>query len=595
MLRHIGGGVAPRAGRHAILTLVSLSAAPVLAQAVPPSVSVPTSQEIRRDAIEAPAPPRVSVNTNDSLTTGPCPEALKSSQAALDIARVDVTDANGAPLPEALASALQAAFVGKIGQRRIDAVCELRDIADQVLRERRYVAVTRVPEQTIVDGVLKLQVTTTRITELRVRGEVRHSSRRVQALLDELSKLSPLNERDAERILLAAFDIPGTTITLDLRRTGRTGEVIGEIAIEQQRFALFGSVNNYGSTQIGRVGGQLRAEYYGLTGLADRTVFSLFATSDFKEQKVAQIGHDFLPGLGSLRLGGNFTYAWTRPTLTGGAGLDLRSEAFVATIDARYPALRRLGATIDLAAGFDVIEQRTRSSNIPINIDKLRVFFARASGSIAERAPNNLAPAWALGGAVELRKGTGLFDASQTGASNGGAIPTRFEGDPQAFVARGEVSGTGRLRFGPQDHYAVSLTVTGRGQWADHPLLAFEEMAIGNLTIGRGYDPGANSADRAFGGTAELAIGKPRVFDARDKALEMFGFYDIVRIYNLDTGATENARSLASVGGGLRFTFGGLGRLEATYAHPLDKALSFDSKRAPARLLLTLTMKLLPW
>ena len=42
------------------------------------------------------------------------------------------------------------------------------------------------------------------------------------------------------------------------------------------------------------------------------------------------------------------------------------------------------------------------------------------------------------------------------------------------------------------------------GQWTDDPLLNFDEYSIGNLSIGRGYDPGANSGDRAIGFAGEI-------------------------------------------------------------------------------------------
>jgi len=131
-----------------------------------------------------------------------------------------------------------------------------------------------------------------------------------------------------------------------------------------------------------------------------------------------------------------------------------------------------------------------------------------------------------------------------------------------------------------------------RGQWSNRPLLNFDEFAVGNLTIGRGYDPGANSGDRAIGGTIEL---RAKVLRSPKARVEMFGFYDAVRIWNLDSNSTENNRALRSYGGGMRLTLPGIALLEVTYAHPQDKALSFDKAPPPNRLLISLTMQLVPF
>jgi hemolysin activation/secretion protein len=74
--------------------------------------------------------------------------------------------------------------------------------------------------------------------------------------------------------------------------------------------------------------------------------------------------------------------------------------------------------------------------------------------------------------------------------------------------------------------------------------------------------------------------------------VELFGFYDVVRIENLDFGTPDPKRTLESVGGGLRFRLRDGLRAEFTYAKPLDKALFTDPARPPERLLFSITTKL---
>ncbi len=560
-----------------------------------------SAEEIRR-APTTPVVPqsKVTIVTRNALAKGPCPSALVESPLTVPLTTVAFTAAGGAPLAPEVAAVLTGVGRGVAGTTQpIRVVCDVRDEANARLTAAGYVAAVRVPEQTIGAGKLTLEVVTAHIVELRVRGEAGRSRRRIEGLLGRLKALDPLNNRDAERILLLAGDVPGISVTLELSPApnGAPGDVIGDVTVERIPGTLLFNVQNYGSQQIGRYAGLARAELYGLTGLGDRTFVSAFSTSDFKEQYVLQVGHDFLLTNGGLRFGGEFTYAWTRPSLQQfGGSVDLRSRALLATVQATQPLIRSLGTNLTAGIGFDLINQRVKTGNVPINLDKLRVVFARINGDIVERSTNGLAPRYRFGAGFEVRKGTSLFDATKRGgAGQTGGFPTRFEGDPQAFELRGNVSTELRARFGPASPYAVTAAVEARGQYSNHPLLAFEELSIGNLTIGRGYDPGATSGDRVVGGSFELRAGKPQALSRRDFSYEAVAFYDAVRLWNLDTGSTENNRQLRSVGGGARVSWGDHARLEVIYAHPMDRAQSFDLERAPNRVLFSLVVRALPW
>ena len=565
-----------------------------------PSSVTGTAQEIRREPTTPVAPPsNVTVITRGALQRGPCPAALVESPLTVPLTSVTFTGTGGAPLAPELASLLKGIGRALIGTTQpIRMVCEVRDQANATLAAAGYVAAVRVPEQTVESGKLILEVVTARIVELRVRGEAGRSRRRIEGLLGRLKALDPLNQRSAERVLLLAGDIPGIAVTLELSpaTNGAPGEVIGDVTVERIPGTLLFNVQDYGSKQIGRYAGLARAELYGLTGLGDRTFVSLFSTSDFKEQRVVQVGHDFLLTNGGLRFGGEFTYAWTKPSLEQfGGSIDLRSEALLATVQATQPVVRNLGKNLNAAIGFDLINQRVKTGAVPINLDKLRVVFARLNGDIVDRVTNGLAPKYHFGLGIELRKGTGLLDATKRGGGGAGGFPTRFEGDPQAFELRGNFSTELRKRFGPLSPYAVTAAAEVRGQWANHPLLAFEELSVGNLTIGRGYDPGATSGDRLVGGIFEIRAGKPQALSRTDFAYEAIAFYDAVRLWNLDTGSVENNRQLRSVGGGARVSWGDHARLEIVYAHPMDRAQSFDDKKASNRLLVSLVFRALPW
>jgi hemolysin activation/secretion protein len=106
--------------------------------------------------------------------------------------------------------------------------------------------------------------------------------------------------------------------------------VLGDVTV--QRTPAYADVNiqNGGSHALGPWGGFVRGQFFGLTGLADRTTLSAFTTSDFDEQQTLQFGHDFRFGPDGLGAGGLFTYAWAHPTIPGGA--DVRARTHLATI-----------------------------------------------------------------------------------------------------------------------------------------------------------------------------------------------------------------------------------------------------------------------
>jgi len=364
------------------------------------------------------------------------------------------------------------------------------------------------------------------------------------------------------------------------------GEVIGQLNVIYRPWSMLANASNYGSRQLGRELAYVRGEVYGLIGTGDVTYVGASTTFDFEEQRVLQVGH--LTGLGDsgMTIEGSFLYAWSRPDV---GALDLRSRSYIASLAVTAPLQRSRRQAIDLVGGLEVIEQRTRvhdsGTSQPLNRDRLRVVFARAEAAFRDFVPGR-GEAWSLLAGLEVRKGLDIFEATEPATIDDGYTPTRFSGDSEAWVIRGDLDGV--IAIGP----IFSLAAAARTQWADRPLLNFEEFSIGNLTIGRGYDPGSNSADRAIGlrGEARARVHQDENFD-----ISLFGFYDSVWIWNLDPNSTENDRRLGSWGFGVRTLLPGRALIELIYAHPEDPALLLpNAQRAPDRVMLSVTFQFPP-
>lgn len=588
----------PLSLRYIVASTVALAALPDVAHAqavgnpINPGTLTPTREEVEtpKQAVTPPAA-KVSIDPRKAFESGPCP--LRESDVRVVLQTVRFLGSGDEKLAPELATLLASVRIPTTGDQAIAAVCDVRDEANATLRRAGYVASVQIPPQEIKDGELQLVVVAARITEIVVRGNADRYRNVLRPRIEQLKALYPLNEHDAERILLLAGDVPGLDVQLVLRSAGaKPGEVIGDMTVDATPLRVIANVQNAGSRQLGRELGTIRADYFGLTGMSDRTFLALSNSAQFREQHVIQAGHEVGIGGDGFRFGVRGSYAISQPTIT---SLSLRSRTIISGLDLSYPLIRQVNSGLTAWAGFEYINQETRvqsgTQRVPFTRDKLSIAFARLDGFTGKLRADGTS-AWSLQGTLEMRKGINVFNPTPKRQISGGFSPSRFDGDGRATVVRGTIDATWSFARN------VSINATGFGQWTNKALLNLEEFSIGNLTYGRGFDPGANGADKAVAfrieprarltgaGTAE----KPNKFH-----LEVSAFYDNIHIWNKDTGAIETRRTLDSIGGGVRAIIAGQLVLDLTYAKPLRRALTTDKDRPPARLLFSLTTKLLPW
>jgi hemolysin activation/secretion protein len=582
--------------RLAGLALMLFAAPPVSAQTAPLEPMAPTREEVQRTPATAePARgPRLKVSGGVERT--PCPLAEERFKD-VTITLSDVVFDNLRALPkEALRSSYEA-FLGRPAPIAI--VCEIRDAAAAILNDAGYLAAVRVPPQRIDAGVVRFEVVMARLVALRVRGDAGRAESRIANYLTPLKEKDAFSARDAERYLLLAGDIPGFDVRLTLKpaETGTPGEVIGEVTVIRTPLDVDFNVQNFGSRQVGRVGGLLRAQLYGLTGMGDRTTIGLFSSSDFKEQQVLQLGHDVRVGREGMSLSGRFTYAWTSPDIP---GIKVDARTMVATGEAGFPFLRTQTANVRGAIGFDYIDQDVElgapgAGTDPFSTDHLRVAYLRIDADATDRQSvlglpgySMSEPLWRIGGSLELRQGLDILDASER-CGAGACVLSRPFADPTAALIR--FAGAAEYRPMPR----LTFVFAPRAQYSSKALLSFEEFSAGNYTVGRGFDPGALTGDSGVGFQLEARMGSAVPRTLTDIAFEPFVFVDAAWVWNRDSDYTgPDPQHLTSVGGGVRLAYGDRARLDATLAFPVDRTKLAPGKD-PTRLLLSLTTKLWPW
>ena len=547
--------------------------------------------------VSGPTAPDATARVSSSgVEAGPCP--LASSDISVAITSVEITAPGGAALPGEIVQLL-GGISPAAGSQPIRQVCDIRDEVQSRLRASRYVASVQVPQQRIDSGVLKLEVVSGRIVEMRVRGDIGPYEALLQHRIEQLKALDPLSEAEAERILLLANDIPGLSVELALSpASGRPGDLIGELSVSFRRFSLLANVQNYNATFLGRETGLLHAEFYGLLGAGDVTSLTGQSTFDFKEQRIVALRHaTTLDGNGTtLELRG--TWAEARPDIL---RLDQRTVSIVTGVVLSRPLVRTVTDRMKISGGFEYSQQTAKFFQVngessPLSRDRIATMYLRVDGSTAklDTAGGQIA---GLTGSLEMRRGLDVFDASEANDNVpvsprnprlGSFGTSRSDGTSLASVVRGSLEGF--YKFGP----VLEMSGKLNGQWANKALRNYDTYAIGNFTIGRGYDPGANTGDRAIGFVLE-----PRANFKVDSKLngQVFAFYEGVNLWNIGPNATERDRYIASLGGGARLTLSQAIRFDVTYTHALNRPLLTGtlSKRPKDRLLASMTIQFVPF
>ncbi|MDV3258317.1 MAG: ShlB/FhaC/HecB family hemolysin secretion/activation protein [Sphingomonas sp.] len=552
--------------------------APLAAQSTAPSREELTS------ITTPPAETRPSLNVVGDVERSPCPLAdPRFADVRVTISDVQFNGLKGAS-PEEMRSTW-APYAGT--DQPVAVLCEIRDAAATLLRNKGYLAAVQVPTQRIEGGVVRMETLFARVTTVRARGQTDGAEAKLAAYLSKLTEDEYFDRNRAERYLLLARDLPGYNVQLTLKPAGTgPGELVGEVAVLRRRYSLDATVQNLAADETGRWGGQLRAQLYGLTGLGDVTSLSFYSTPDFEEQKILQVAHSFRPGAEGLTLDGQFTYAWTRPDIGGDENTpDLKARTLFWTIGARYPFVRSQSSNLWGGIGFDYVDQKV-DFIVPLTRDKVRVLWLRAAWDAIDLRSRR--PKWRADAFLELRKGLDIFDATEScnGICAPGVIPTsRIDGKPDAMVIRAAASG--QLALGRD----LAIEISPRAQYAFDSLLAFEEFTAGNYTVGRGYDPATLSGDSGIGVRTELQGPRMLPFKRSGVTVQPYLFGDAAWIWNRNDGV--GAERLTSAGGGIRAELNDRMRLDTAIAVPLEKA-GFANEKGDVRLLVTLTGRILP-
>lgn len=550
--------------------LLTTTATSAFAQAPPANT---TPQDLQR----ASPPPRDGSNRVSTVGQGQitvCP--FSNSDIPVTINRVEISGAT--VLTEAQ---ILKAYSNLRGQATtLSAVCDIRERLIVSYRKAGYPLVrVELPVQTITsEGVLKFNAIETTLNEVKIvdNAESAPFKNVVDGLADRLRTSTqgvPLKWSNVERFALLMRDTPGVVARLELRPTAGQQAAAPEaadpsappkpqpldffVAVEKpDRFGGFIGLQRNSADVFGRYAGVVGGQMRGVMPWGGDELSGVLYSTQTGRQAVGMASYEWRHGSGLL-LKGSLAYAETLPGRQF-APLDLRGESFSATLSASYPFILRSAFQWEGTLGMDYVDQdnfvfedqSTSNDNIRVGFLKTNVLWR----DIQDRRAR-------VTGSVEYRHGLDVFAASQKGE------PTlsRTDADPEAPLWRLRADGEFRLR---RNWPGVALSADA--QIADKVLVSFEQYQVGNLTFGRGYDPGTITGDRGYGGRAELLGGRYAPEKYPDFQVEPYLFYDAAHVEQLSKASINPDRDVASWGGGVRFRYSSSVSLDIGAAKALD-------------------------
>ncbi len=523
--------------------------------------------------VQRAAPPSADVFAPEP--PGPCP--LADSAVEVTLNSVTLHGATALP-PEAFAPA----YAGVVGKpQKVGVICEIRDRAARILFDHGVLARVEVPEQRIAGGALTLEVIEAHVVNVRVRGDIGPAQGAVERYVERLRGMKPFDMRKAQRYLLLASDIPGVRVRAAVKpsTSPERGAVDIDVMVSRTPWQLMGNAQNLGSKTVGRWGGLLRGDARAFTPLGEDTALVAFHTLDSDEQWVVQLLESARIGSDGWVVRGSAVYGESRPgdVLK---PLGLKSTSAVGEVEAAYPLVRHRRFNLNLAGGLDLVNQETDvgSGGGKLTEDNLRVLYLRADTDA--RAVIYQRPV-VLTAAASFRKGLSGLGASDEGSP----FLTRALSQPDAWLLRANAD----VEAGLTERVSGALRV--QGQYTSKRLMPYEQFSLGDLSVGRGYDPAAVLGDSGLAASFDVRYG-PLQLHRQVQAMP-FAFFDVGYVANNDaalSGLPAN-RTLRSVGAGMVMRVANRANLELTYAYPLDRAVG--GLRQEPRLTVNLTASFL--
>lgn len=413
-----------------------------------------------------------------------------------------------------------------------------------------------VPPQTIENGVVALQVVEGFVSDIKIQGAPRGDLAMVRKYANRLMEKGPLDAKDLEHVMLTLNDLPGVTArsVLEASVDQPGGSDVTIIVEEDDFYNVSWALDNRGTRYMGPIVLSADAQVNSLFGLNEAIRVGIATAPDGgteREMDFLSISYKQPVGAYGTTIEGIYSIALSDP------GHDLsqfdiegRAETYV--LRAEHPLIRSRNKDLSLSLQFDAANSR-RTDNInpsPIE-DRVRSIRFGAQYQFADRyiGVNQME--------AEISRGLDILGERDSKSAN--LTRARGKSDYTKITAR----------YARTQYVSPTLELFGvvSGQKAFSNLLSSEEFGLGGTEIGRAYDASEVVGEDGLGAMIEVRWQDPHELPYFD-TYQIFGFYDIGRVWDRDSTAANNkTQSLASIGGGIR------GNINDTFNGGIEVAL----------------------
>jgi hemolysin activation/secretion protein len=443
---------------------------------------------------------------------------------------------------------------------------DLYGVANDITRLYRqdgYVlSLAVVPEQTIRDGVARLQVVEGYIEKVTLEGAPPQQLERLKGFGEKIQTSRPLQVKDLERSLLLANDLAGFKVRAILRRGSRLGTSVLVGKVNYDPVNVFGELTNRGTEAVGPFRLQAGLLLNSLLGQGEQiTLRGATSLDDPHELALGSANFSIPVGNDGLRLNLGGSYTEFNP------GADLKvfginGRTFAVEAGVVYPVVRSRSTTVSVSGGFDYADSRNTLSfsnlNAVLSEDRLAV----------------------LRVGVQLQKidAQGAFLASAQLSQGVGGSTSENQTEPLSREA-GSSTFT-KVNFNLSRTQKLpgqfALLLAGKAQLTGDTLLSRELFGLGGDTFGSAFDPDQVVGDFGYGLRAELQ--RPLLYQALGMTMKTqpYLFADHGQVFrNSPTAAENGSDALSSAGLGIRHNFGSQVFVGLELAFPIQRTDRF--------------------
>ncbi len=454
---------------------------------------------------------------------------------------------------------------------------KVRETLERLYRDRGYGTVfVDIPEQDVVDGLVRLRVTEGRLDRVQVKGPRYFSAGRIRSSLPSLAPGEVVNLEELQNDLTAINRQSADRRVTPVLRAGRApGTVDVDLRVaDELPFHASVEVNDRYTADTSRTRVGVNLSYDNLFQAFHR--FSLqYQTAPEKPDESRVIAATYVAPLDN----GDFLAAYAVDTSSdfstlGGLG-DLNVLGTGRIYGLRYinslPAGERWSSSLTFGADYkdfeDAIAQPGGLTDAtPIRYVNWSVLYAGTLRSDEALTSHSLGFNFGL---RDLGNSTDEFEYK------------RYKGQPNYFYLRGE-SSHDRPLLG-----AARVFLRVAGQLTMRPLISNEQFSIGGADAVRGYLEAERLGDNGLFANLELrSPSLSKLWPGRLDQSHLFGFVDAGVVGVLEPlpvdGDKASRYSLSSAGLGLRINDASGVHAELEWAYPFDA--TDDNERGDSRL-----------